>query len=501
MFVINKRTAVQRSTFNMAEIMMALLVLAVGSISVVGLLGGSQKSSGTAVGRSGSADSADQFMRFYASKMKLNWALTNRLPFSQPGPDAEDGVSWSADDSNGILTDIDGITLYYDDRGDAGAFDSEDQTGIFRIHQRTDMSGDDFVAVLRVWRTPTTYKSFDAASNTWYVKPMPPDNAATVNVEVSYPAALPYARREKATYQIDVFRPVATSATVATGAFQIPTGGKLKVTYLGSNAGWRNLQSFWLVMPDEDSSTVTGQREVKLFDSAHTSDQETTFEEEFESGSSFNCFISTNKVVGGKPSPFRHYAWADPSDSYYEDSTSSNNGYKYYGGGQVYCNATEQIPGRQWFFGFEDIPGASGPDWDYEDCMVIVELIGGAISPTIGSIVGSTVETTTPIKLSNADGWDCVVVRASDYKAISTDGGGGLWTAYSGRAVCVWFRPQGGGTQTCMVNGSPAEFDNDELVAISDLSNSMTVNIYQSGEDWYLEFSATNSVYTTITTE
>lgn len=501
MFATSNRSATQRYAFNLAEILMALIVLAVGTISVVGLLGGSQKSSGTAIGRSGSADAADQFMRYFASKMKLNWSLANRVPISQPGADAETGVVWNSTDSYDILTAMEGITLSYNDQGTANAFDEEDDTGVFKIVQRTDTAGDDFTAILRVWRTPTTYKSFNAATDTWFVKPMPPDNAATLNVEVSYPAALPYEKREKAIYQIDVFRPVATSATVAEGAFQIPTDGTLRVTYHGSNAGWRNYQSFWLVMPDLDPTTPTGHREVQVFASATTSDQNSVFEEQFSGGSAFNAFISTSLSVGGKPSPFRHYAWADEDDPYYEDSTTSNNGYKYYNGGQVYCNAIEQVPGQQWFFGFEDIPGASNPDWDYEDCMVTIELISSGGGPSVGSVVGDTVATSTPIKLSNAAGWDCVIVRASDNKAISTDGNGSSWVGYSGRAVCVWFRPKGTGSQSLLVDGQTTEFDNKDLVAISDLSNSMTVDIYESGGDWYMEVTAVNSVYSIIKTQ
>lgn len=501
MFAYQKRPVVERYTFNLAEILMALVVLAVGTISIIGLLGGSQKSSGTAVSKSGSADAADQFMRFFASKMKLDWTLANRLPISQPGAfDESEECNWSATDSYAILTDMEGVTLHYDDQGVAGAFDPDDDSGLFKIAQRTDTAGEDFTAILRVWRTPTTYKSFDAPTNTWFVKPMPPDNAATLNVEVSYPAALPYDKRQKQVYQIDVFRPIATSATVETGAFQIPSDGKLKITYHGSNAGWKNVQSFWLVLPEDDASTKTGKKEVMVFESAKTGDQDTTFEQEFTGGSSFNCFIQTNKTVVGNPGPFRHYAWADEDADYYTDSSSDNDGYKYYKGGQLYCNAVEQVPGKQWFFGFEDQPGDNGPDWDFEDCMVTIELISSS-TPSVGSVVGNTVKTTTPIKLSNSDGWDCVIVKASDNKLMSTDGNGSSWGAYSGRAVCVWFRPKGEGTQSCLVEGETTTFDNSSLIAISDLSSSMNVDIYESDGDWYLEFEADNSVYTVIKTK
>lgn len=500
------RPPARQAYFNTIEIVLALVIISVGIIGLLGLMPVSQDANRGALSKSNAADSADQFMRYYSSKLKINWAVASTLPISKPG-DVDTSAIWQSVDNGKMLTDMKGVILSYNDTDNDRTFDylvdattdSRDDSGLFRIQTKTDTNVVDFDAVMRVWRTPATYKTYDASTGVWYVKPVPPDNGATINVEVSYPTTVPYARREKQVFMMDVFRPVAVSASQPTGAFTIPVDGTLRITYHGSNAGWRSYQSFWMVYPDEDASTPTGHKEEKIFNSATTSDQNATFDREYSAGSSFNCFISTSLSVNGKASPFRHYAWADAdTDSFYFDSTSTNNGYRHYSSGKPYCIAVEQVSGHKWFFGFEDIPGDSGPDWDYEDCMVTIELIETGSDSLFGSVVGTTVTTSSPIKLSNASGWDCVIVKATDGKSMSTDMGGEAFYAYTGRVTCAWFRPKGAGSQSLTVGGETQTFENTDLVAVSDLSESMTVTISKSGSDWYMTINAPNCTYTTI---
>jgi hypothetical protein len=85
--------------------------------------------------------------------------------------------------------------------------DATEFAGVFRVKQvTTNDDGDqlDFDAVIRVWKTPTTAWEY-AGSGAW--------NAVTdstfakrvqVNVEVTWPSALPYHKRERAFYALEI---------------------------------------------------------------------------------------------------------------------------------------------------------------------------------------------------------------------------------------------------------------------------------------------------------
>lgn len=473
--------------FNMVEIVLAMVVVLIGVIGVVAVLPAAGKTSSSALNKNASADAADQFLRYYASKMKLNWGVANALPIGKPGTD-ETAVKWQVADSAGILSAISGVSLYYNDKNGNGAFDvapgvNRDDSGFFRLVQRTGTNLTDFDGVMRVWRSPTTYNTYDTASNTWILKPVPPDNGSTVNVEVSYPTALPYAQREKQVFSLDVFRPVALAASSELGAFSIPVAGTLKFVYNGSSAGYASTTDFWLIAPDGSTT--------KVFTANAAANSVFTYPVTWGAGSTFNCYIEVNQSLCGLSAPYRHYAWAQASDAYYKDSATSNSGAYSYQTGRAYAMVVPVVVGSQWAINFEDMAGCNGPDYDYNDVVLTAQLI-----PAAGEASSQTAAISATTLATNAgSGGQIDLVLGTNGALMSYEGG---LSAYSGTALAVWLRPGGSGTQTILVNGASTTINNCDLTAFTDLTGNMTVALAKSGSTWTISVTSTSAIFTTM---
>lgn len=302
----------QRAHFNLIEVILAMGIILVGVVSVLALFPASQRTTSSAIGRNSAGDSADQFLRYFSSKVKARWALVNALPMSKPGPDAEIDAVWESVDGNNIFSGVKGVVFMYNDVANASGTrfdydgDQRDDSGLFRVVQRTSENADDFSGVLRVWKNSATYSSYDTAGSSWNAnKPVPPDQGVVLNVEVSWPAELPYVRREKATYSTNVFRPSEHEMEEVAGAFEIKQSGKLKITYHGSDAGWKS--EFWVMHRQDDNDDWT---EEQIFKSNQKTDQVTVVDKEFPPGTKFNFFTKTHGK--GKWGTYDHYAWAPP---------------------------------------------------------------------------------------------------------------------------------------------------------------------------------------------
>ena len=308
-----KTSAIQRvwrqQPFNMIEIVLALVIIVIGIIGVIGLFPVSQEANVEARGRNYAGDASEQFMRVFAGQLKQKWALANTLPLERPDEDADSpkAVNWQTSDSGGVFNDIAGVTISYNDEDNDGKYDystdsenlSRDESGVFRLTQTTAANVTDFEAILRVWKTAATYKSYDASSSQWSsYKPVPPDAGVTLNVEISWPSAIPYASRQKSTYMLDVYRPTENEIADVQGSFQISESGKLRFTYFGSEAGLTS--GFFMLEPTEK----------EIFASNKKTAQNTTVEVAYESGTTFNFFTRTYAKSWGMGT-YDHYASAE----------------------------------------------------------------------------------------------------------------------------------------------------------------------------------------------
>lgn len=214
---LNLKRTVQYA-YNLPEIMLSLVVIVVGVLGVMTLFPISQDANKKSIGQTSSADAGDQFVRVIASKMKINWEMSTALPMSKPEAD-ESGLSFSASDAGGTLHEIEGVVMSYNDVDGDGKFDYDtaggdvDGSGFFKVVQKTATNVDDYAAIVRVWRTAATYRYYDAAAGEWAVKAVPSSSGIKLNVELSYPAELPYAARQKRHFTLNVFRPLENPAT------------------------------------------------------------------------------------------------------------------------------------------------------------------------------------------------------------------------------------------------------------------------------------------------
>lgn len=296
--------ALRTHPFNLIEVILAMVIILVGVVSIMALFPAGQKASSNAIGQTSAGDAADQFLRYFSSKVKTRWAMTSALPLSKPGPAAEQNARWETVDGNGVFSGVKGVIFSYNDADGNAKFDysatstQRDESGLFRVVQRTSDNVEDFSGVLRVWRSAATYSSYESTGGSWTAhKPVPPDQGIVLNVEVSWPAELPYERRQKATYSSNVFRPSENVMTEVNGAFRLQESGRLKVTYHGSDAGWTS--SLWMESPEEK----------EIFPSNQSTDQVTIVETDYNAGEEFNFYIKTKSPSLGT---YEHYAWAPP---------------------------------------------------------------------------------------------------------------------------------------------------------------------------------------------
>jgi hypothetical protein len=147
----------------------------------------------------------------------------------------------------------------------------------------------------------------------------------------------------------------------AAAALVIPQAGRLKVTYLLSNAGL--CSGFF--MEGEDGP-------IEIFAENRAMDQNTTVERIYNAGDRLNFFIRTYGSAWGI-GDYDHYA-VGQTDSFT---------------GKPFCIIT-QINDTKWRYEFEDLPGRyycwggwQNADWDYDDEVVEIELIPPTENETV----------------------------------------------------------------------------------------------------------------------
>lgn len=487
--------------FSILELVIALMVVVIGIVGIMGLFPVGLNSNRIAKGENNAADAADQFLRYFASEMKRNWQITNSVPISKADADAETEALWNNRDSNDIFGDVEGVALYYNDEDNDNKFDfridedtgdlSLDSSGLFKIVQKTASNIVDFEGVLRVWKSTATYKSYNAQTGEWSgLKPVSPDAGMSINVELSWPAAKPYAQRQKSQYHLDVYRPGQHDLDMVKGAFRIISSGTMKFTYHGSSAGITS--GFFMLNPTEQ----------EIFAQNQSTPQDTVVETTFSRGTSFNFFSRSyaGNWGGSHMGTYEHYAWADEGSDMYWDwdnpaGVNPRNGAYDYLSGNPYCMVTELIPNQKWLLGFEDLPADRNGDgrqdwidWDYNDIVVTAELIVDDNEPSVAK--GVSVDGNVTLNPNGGD-WR-LTLTLPDGTSLHRDVSG-LSGGYDGPAIAVWMRPTGSGSQSLSVNGNTVDFDNQRMVAVS--SEDMTVNVSKTNGVWHCVVHANNAIF------
>lgn len=197
----------RKHPFNMIEIMLALGVCAIGITSIMVLFPVGSAATRDAAMETYAAHAADQMLHMlkyqmiqppnpsdnWAAKIGASGTLPNGNPAQDPDPDASENQAITSDDPdwnsmaesemNTIFGhSTNGIYQVISDRGTTSPSLSSDTV--------------DFRAIMFVWWSDI---SILGTGNE--------DVGVTLNVEVTWPAELPYDRRQKAYYALEVFNP------------------------------------------------------------------------------------------------------------------------------------------------------------------------------------------------------------------------------------------------------------------------------------------------------
>jgi|GEM_PF-1172560 len=188
--------SVRRRRFSLIEVVLGLGLLAFGILTTMRLLPVSLNANRDSIAESYAADGVDEFLHSLATKLKDpagdygNWATQGlSLPTSKPTatePSEQNWSEWKSDQT----------TTFW--RGGS-------RNQFYKVERRTPgIPAADFAGVFRVWRDSVTFSSY--AGGAWQESTASTDVAIAVHVEVSWPAFLPYARRKKSLYSLEVFK-------------------------------------------------------------------------------------------------------------------------------------------------------------------------------------------------------------------------------------------------------------------------------------------------------
>ncbi len=194
--------------FSLIEVVLGLGLIAFGLISMAALFPVGLRANQAAVGETYAAEHADQFLHLFKARIsapdngQANWATyAVGLPTSKP-LGTEPASGWSAWLQQGLVT--------YETAGGSGEFHRLRQWAYTEVEkveeeERVVLKDIQFSAVCRVWRTPVNLTRYDGGA--WSTINFSADDAVALNVEISWPSDRPYASRQKALYQLEVYRP------------------------------------------------------------------------------------------------------------------------------------------------------------------------------------------------------------------------------------------------------------------------------------------------------
>lgn len=181
------------AAFSMLEVVLALAVVAFGIVSVLALLPASMKASRESVADTHSSRVGEHLITMLATALEGAASATAwnsailALPTAKPGSTepTEGWVRWRAQD---------GITYWQPGTG----------SPLFRTELRgQDSDYAEFGGMCRVWRGPVTI--CELVDGAWQNRTLPAAAAVALNLEVSWPVQVPYERRQKALYALNVF--------------------------------------------------------------------------------------------------------------------------------------------------------------------------------------------------------------------------------------------------------------------------------------------------------
>ena len=175
-----------QARFSMVEVVLALVVVIIGIFGVIGSIPVGLRSQKTAMGTSYATDAAEMFLRFSAAEIKRNWNWINIYANEKPGSNEPSFDELSK--KTVFIGDNVGIKAPLD------LDESQDTNSGFFLLEESTFGHVDFQAVLRVWKDRVINDDLS--------------EHVRLNVEVSWPASVPYGsyERNKKVFSLEVYK-------------------------------------------------------------------------------------------------------------------------------------------------------------------------------------------------------------------------------------------------------------------------------------------------------
>ncbi|MCJ8330500.1 MAG: hypothetical protein MJH11_11010 [Lentisphaeria bacterium] len=194
----------------MIEITLALLIVAIGFISIMGMLPIGTTTFNDAVTNNISTNSADTLLHYFEDLAQQSWSSIYSLP-TEPTDISSSGQDL---DTNLAKISIDNTTDWK--QFDASDFPNlyywqSNTSGVYRIFEQvlTDTSSTnqarkyrtDFDGMVRIWRENVMIYDYATSSTDNNV-----DQRMKLNFEISWPITAPFAERKKQYYSLVIYR-------------------------------------------------------------------------------------------------------------------------------------------------------------------------------------------------------------------------------------------------------------------------------------------------------
>ncbi len=196
------RSLLQR--FTMIELVIALVVIVVAVISIMVLLPKGLDANRGSMSRATAVSALQQFLRYSQNRIHGDWHYVDAFPDAKSYAAADpDHMEWSTE-SLSPSQYLELLWLVNEGSPDADFDPQIHNSGLFKIIHRSSANDISFSAIVRAWKEVRDYgDGSDATAKT-----------AVLFAEVSWPAELPYTRRNREVYQITMFLPGEVSVLV-----------------------------------------------------------------------------------------------------------------------------------------------------------------------------------------------------------------------------------------------------------------------------------------------
>lgn len=134
--------------FTLIEVVLALLVAAVGIIGTMALMPLGMEKNKESVWNLAASDSADQFLHSCAAKLRADWNYTRIFPNTIPTM-SDENIIWSEEN----FVDSNSVDIKFSTVNSSDHFDLEvNQDGMFKVTQVTAGQYQDFTGEIRAWK-------------------------------------------------------------------------------------------------------------------------------------------------------------------------------------------------------------------------------------------------------------------------------------------------------------------------------------------------------------